>query len=265
MEIPFLVFYANPEDQDHLYLEEEEKAIKEAVKTPKVNKIVHTFIRNARTKDIHTKILEHKPKILYFAGHGDKNSLVFETYNSKTRIVKSRPLANALSLRNHKIKCVILNSCSSSVTGEKIASDIEYVIAMNGSINDNIATNFVARLLEEINHGESLVNAYLIVCNRLDLQNSKLCDVPMIFVRGNKFNYRDLMYKKTILEVCAIRLYQGVALSLSLIFVTLMYVNLYSGLVAMNTIIPLLGFESHMRHYYQGKKIKREFKNVNFL
>lgn len=264
MKIPVLVLYANPQDQDYLHLREEEEAIREAVKTPNVNEVVPAFIRNAMTKDIHAKILQHAPEILYFAGHGDKNVLVFETYDFKTRTVKARPLANALSTQGNKLKCVILNSCFTDSTAAKIASEIKYVIGMRGSVDDDTAGKFAARFFEELNHGKSIVYAYLGACSSIEIDDINDYNKPIIFIKGTRFSYRELMNRKSLLEVWAIRLYQVVALLLTIIFLILMCISLYSDLVAINCLIPLLGFELHMRHYYEARKVKREFKDVNF-
>ncbi|MBW4505090.1 MAG: CHAT domain-containing protein [Scytonematopsis contorta HA4267-MV1] len=148
MTIPLrkiLILAANPKQTVHLRLNEELRDIKEGLqRSPQRERFELRYDLAVRPRDIRRSILDFRPNIIHFSGHGTGiQGLCFEDETGYEQMVTGEALAGLFGQFSKPVECVLLNACYSKVQAEVIAEHINYVIGMNDSINDKAAIEFV--------------------------------------------------------------------------------------------------------------------------
>lgn len=164
-----LFLAANPSDTEPLVLIEEYKKIKEKLERSSDREQFELELApEVRVGEFLDKMLEIKPQIVHFSGHGigfleqeqDKDSsdrklsyqpedaekpegIVFEDEHNQTKLVSGGALADLFEhLGDRRPQCVVLNCCYSQVQAEEIVKHVPYVIGMNRAIGDRAAIKF---------------------------------------------------------------------------------------------------------------------------
>ncbi|WP_051469926.1 CHAT domain-containing protein [Fischerella sp. PCC 9605] len=96
-----------------------------------------------RPRDIRRAILDFRPNIIHFCGHGaGSQGLCFQDEAGNLQLVTGEVLADLFKNFATQIECVLLNACYSEVQADAIVQHIDYVIGMNAPINDKPAIEF---------------------------------------------------------------------------------------------------------------------------
>ena len=165
-----LLLAANPRGTVSLRLQEEEREIKERLRLAGYGKVPINSTVAARTRDIQQAMVDFKPQIVHFTGHGaGKDGLAFEDVTGQLKLVDSDALANLFKLFSSRVECVVLNACYSEFQAEAIAQHIDYVIGMNQAIGDRAAIEFSVGFYTALGAGESIEFAYELGCNAIHL------------------------------------------------------------------------------------------------
>lgn len=169
MKTKIIIFSANPLDTENLGLGREFSEIEEArEKSNNENKF--TVLREVATTvdKIQRKILEEKPRIVHFCGHGlGENGLVLETKLGKQQPIRNETLAKLFKLLANRVECVILNACYSQEQAAVIQQHINYVIGTRNAIRDDAAIAFSKGFYTALFSGESIEHAYELGKNRI--------------------------------------------------------------------------------------------------
>ncbi|QFS47996.1 GUN4 domain-containing protein [Nostoc sphaeroides] len=192
-----LLLSANPIGTDALRLQEEEREIKERLRRAGYGKfVIHSTVA-ARTRDIQQALLDYKPHIVHFSGHGaGANGLVFEDVTGKAALVNSEALANLFKLfASRGVECVVLNACYSEAQALAIKKHIEYVVGMNQTIGDKAAIEFTVGFYTGISYGESYEFAFDLACNAIELANLPEYSTPVL-LRKKHINNSKMSPKK---------------------------------------------------------------------
>jgi CHASE2 domain-containing sensor protein len=124
-----------------------------------------------RPRDIQRAILDFKPHIVYFSGHGGgEEGLVFEDETGKSKPVSGNALAGLFELFADETECVLLNGCYSEVQAKAIAKHINYVVGMNQAISDRAAIEFAVGFYDALGAGRSIEFAYNWGCIAIRMQ-----------------------------------------------------------------------------------------------
>src|SRR5215831_17326667 len=130
-----------------------------------------------KPKDALTTIMNYKPNIVHFSGHGmESGEICFEDERGLTKAVPPDVLADLFKLTTDYVKCVVLNTCFSDKQVKAISPFVPMVIGTMHEISDTAAINFSAGFytaLEPDLSQKSLVRAF--ESGRI---NIKLEDVP---------------------------------------------------------------------------------------
>ncbi|OKH31387.1 CHAT domain-containing protein [[Phormidium ambiguum] IAM M-71] len=166
-----LFLAANPKTTPPLRLDEEVRGIEDGLQRAKHREQFDLKQRWAvRVDDLIRALLDEKPQIVHFSGHGAGNDgLVLENETGQTQFVNAEALAGLFQLFANHIECVVLNACYSEVQAEAIAKHIPYVIGMNKAIGDRAAIKFAVGFYDALGAGESIEFAYQIGCNTIRL------------------------------------------------------------------------------------------------
>ncbi len=123
-----------------------------------------------RPRDVHRSLLDFRPQILHFCGHGAENGgLAFEDEMGKIQLVNAEALADLFQLFAVQLECVVLNACFSEIQANAIAQHIDYVIGMNHKIGDKAAISFAVGFYDAVGAGESFDFAYQLGCRAIQM------------------------------------------------------------------------------------------------
>lgn len=187
-----LLLAANPKGTVNLRLQEEEREIRERLRLAGYGKVPINSTGATRTRDIQQAMLDFKPQIVHFTGHGaGKDGLAFEDGTGQLKLVDSYALANLFKLFSSRVECVVLNACYSQVQAEAIAQHIDYVVGMNQAIGDDAAIEFAVGFYTALGAGESVEFAYKLGCNAIQLEGIPEHLTPVLCVRSSQAHVKE--------------------------------------------------------------------------
>ncbi len=170
-----LILAANP--TKNLKLEQEIRDIEEGLKRSAYREEFVLEIKLAvRVKDLQATLLEVKPWIVHFCGHGTgSEGLVLENDTGKQQFVSTEALADLFRIvaKWKVVECVLLNACYSKEQAEEIVKHINYVIGMQQEIRDDAAIAFTVGFYEALGSQETIESAYEWGCNRIQLETNR--------------------------------------------------------------------------------------------
>ena len=122
-----------------------------------------------RSRDFYRAILEHRPQIVHFCGHGaGVDGIVLEDDTGQPTLVDKDALSKLFKLFAVKgVECVVLNACYSEVQAEAISQYIKYVVGMNQAIRDKAAIAFAVAFYDALGAGDTVEFAFNLGCSQL--------------------------------------------------------------------------------------------------
>jgi len=167
--ITILMLSANPKDTARLRLDEEQREIEAGLERSQQREQFRLVKKEAvRPKDFRRAMLDLKPQIVHFSGHGEgEKGIAFEDEVGKTKLVDAEALAGLFKLFADSVQCVILNACYSDGQAEAIARHIPYVIGMSQAIGDQAAIEFSVGFYDALGAGREIDFAYDFACESI--------------------------------------------------------------------------------------------------
>ena len=161
-QIKILFLAANPKDTSQLRLDEEMRAIDQAIQQAEFRDRFDIETQWAvRVVDLQGYLLRHKPDIVHFSGHGSESSeIILEDNDGNSQPVSSRALGQLFSVLKENIRCVILNACYSEQQAQAIAEHIDCVIGMSKAIGDKAAISFAAAFYQALGYGKDFKTGF---------------------------------------------------------------------------------------------------------
>lgn len=158
-----LILSANPQNTSQLRLAEEVREIEEGLKRSSNREQFELVAKGAvRLSDFRRHMVEVKPQIVHFSGHGGgEYGLVLEDDSGKVEFLQTEPLAGMFKLFASKgLECVVLNACHSEVQAKSINQFVPYVIGTNQAIGDRAAITFAVAFYDTLGAGETVDFAF---------------------------------------------------------------------------------------------------------
>ncbi|PSB43226.1 hypothetical protein C7B80_24915 [Cyanosarcina cf. burmensis CCALA 770] len=163
-----LILSSNPKGTSALDLDIEKREIREALKGFKFNIETRGAVR---PKDLQQALVEVKPQIVHFCGHGEgSQGIVLVNDAGEIALVDTQALADLFKIFSARIECIVLNACYSEVQANAIVEHINYVVGMNRSVFDEAAILFARGFYAALGAGESIQTAYEIGKNAIQLE-----------------------------------------------------------------------------------------------
>jgi hypothetical protein len=175
-KIKILILASNPQGTTSLGLDREIRDLTEVIKrSPDRDRFIIETRLAVRPQDLQSSLLEIKPRIVHFCGHGEgERGLVLENEAGQLHLVTKEALAALFSHFSQQIECVLLNACYTQVQAEEIVKHINFVVGMSQPILDSSAIAFSAGFYGALGAGETIAKAYDFGCNRIHLEFSDL-------------------------------------------------------------------------------------------
>jgi len=180
--IKILFLAANPSDKTRLRLDKDSRSIDEALRKANFGSQFELKQHWAvRVSDIQGFLLRYRPDIVYFCGHGSKNSEIFlEDDAGKSYPVPVEALSQLFSIFKNNIKCVILNACYSEKQAKAIAQHIDCVIGMSNEIKDTTGIIFASAFFQALGNGSNVQDAFELGRNQIILEGINEQDIPKL-------------------------------------------------------------------------------------
>lgn len=166
MKVLFLA--ANPLNGRPLKIDKEASDLKEQLAQVRDAKIAvdveHSWA--IRTDQLQREVLNAKPEVLHFSGHGNTGILIFEDAAGNAVPISGEALAGLIELMP-TIKCVVLNACFSDSISKLVTPHVEAVIGCDVSIGDTAAILFTRAFYRALAHGETVQRSFELAKNDL--------------------------------------------------------------------------------------------------
>ncbi len=153
--IKILFLASNPSDAARLGLDKELREIQDRLDDKNKFELIQ---RSAvRPQDLLRKIVDNKPQIVHFAGHGMRTGeLCLEDEQRNTHRLRPEALAALFKLVSEHVKCVVINTCFSQDQANAIAEHIPFVIGMRKAIGDKAAIEFATGFYTALETDQSI-------------------------------------------------------------------------------------------------------------
>ena len=158
-----LVLTANPIGSDRLRLDKEVREIGEGLRRSAQREQFQLEQRWAvRLQDLHRALLDVKPQIVHFSGHGaGEGGLMLEDEQGKATFVSTAMLQELFKLfAVVGVECVVLNACYSEAQAIVISQHIPFVIGMPDWVNDRLSIAFSVAFYDAIGDGQDYEFAF---------------------------------------------------------------------------------------------------------
>jgi CheY-like chemotaxis protein len=131
------------------------------------------------------ELLNYKPKILHFSGHGnEKSALLFKNENTgQIEEVPSSALVKLFKVLGKEINLVFLNACYSEKQARAIAEHVDCVIGMSTAISDIAALEFGSTFYSSLGFGKSVEDAFDLALVQLELLSLPENSTPKLIVK----------------------------------------------------------------------------------
>ena len=174
IEMKVVLLAASPVDEGRLRLDQEARDLKEKMKLvdrPTVTVMVsHEWaVRVDQLQDI---LLNQRPEVLQFSGHGGSGEICFEDYSGKAAPVSGKDFAELIKLGGSSVRCVILNACYSTDIIAEISAPVQCVIGCEESIGDDAAIVFSKAFYRALAHGKGFEGSFRLAKNAVSMECS---------------------------------------------------------------------------------------------
>lgn len=169
--ITVLMMCASPIGETPLRLDQEARDLKEQLQMVK-EKQQNIIVEHAwaiRNDQIQTEVLNAKPEILHFSGHGNVDRLYFEDKTGQA-IEVSAVAIGGLVRQAKTIDCVILNACYSDSLSVALKPHVSAIIGCSSGIDDDAAVVFSSAFYRTLANGKSYKDSFEWAINELEIR-----------------------------------------------------------------------------------------------
>jgi formylglycine-generating enzyme required for sulfatase activity len=160
--VKILFFSANAVPDKHLAVDEEHRAIDQALQKSRHREAFQVISQlAARDGDLQQALLHHDPDIVHFACHGNVEAeLLLLAADGGTAAVPQGSLTAMLKALRGNVALVVFNACWSREQAEAIRHSAGLAIGMCQPIGDAEAIKFADAFYNALGHGRSVRNAF---------------------------------------------------------------------------------------------------------
>lgn len=142
---------ANPLSTSRIRIDEEMRELKACLARAKDrDNFEIRFDLAAQLSDLRRSLLEFKPQIVHFSGHGTGESgIILEYPDGQARLVSADSLSELFNLVSG-VDCILLNACYTEVQANELSKHVRYVIGKSDPFEDKAAIAFSAAFYEAV-------------------------------------------------------------------------------------------------------------------
>ena len=210
-KIKILFLGANPSDTTRLALDREVREITQRLRaTPLAAHFEIVQEWAVRVVDLQAALLRHRPQVVHFSGHGQRrraigtaapevlqvkladsaswsagegsSEILVEDEADKVVSISAPALADLFRIVG-EVRCVVLNACHSAAQADTIRQHVDCVVGMDRAIQDQAAIAFAWAFYQGLGFGESVIKAFELGKNQIDLEGLAEVEVPKLMLR----------------------------------------------------------------------------------
>jgi hypothetical protein len=184
-KLKVLFLAASPVNTSRIRLDEEAREIGQIIRNGPARDLIEFIPKFAvRVSDLQRVLLTHRPHVVHFSGHGEKEQgITLEDKQGNLKMVSKQALAALFKILKDDISLVILNACHSNSQIEALTEVMDFTITMRGPISDEAAVIFAPHFYQAIAFGRSMKDAFDLACNELALEEIGESDTPALLER----------------------------------------------------------------------------------
>ncbi len=179
--IKILFLGASPIDVVRLRVDEELRDIESGLKLATLRDQFELKSQWAiTTKTLQQAMLDEKPTIVHFSGHGSINGIAVEDSLGNSKLIGNDAIGSLFELFSIDTKCVVLNSCYSESQANEIAKHIPYVIGMKSSVKDKAAIAFSVGFYTALGAGKDIKFAFRMGTVAIKMEGISDSELPVL-------------------------------------------------------------------------------------
>ena len=138
-------------------------------------------IQATRPHDITRAVLDFKPTILHFSGHGVNGEIFLEDETQKPKAVALEAIARLL--KSMSVMGVVLNACFTAQNLAPLMSVSEWAVGMRKAVEDPSAIGFSDGFYLALADGKDVQSAFDIGVANAGMQSAGQMDIPILEMR----------------------------------------------------------------------------------
>ena len=184
-KIKILFLAANPAFTPPLKIDEEIRMIEGKIRAAKYRDSMELVsARAVRPDDLMQTLLEHKPHIVHFSGHGESTGeLNFLDESGNPKPVSPKAIQTLFSALKDNIRVVVFNACYTKKQAQATIKVIDCVIGMNTYISDQTAAVFASSFYRALGFGLSVKEAFDLGKAALQIEGMQGENTPELLIK----------------------------------------------------------------------------------
>jgi predicted transcriptional regulator len=191
-KVRILFVSANPRDTDTLELIKECNNVRDRlISTEYGDQFDFDQRHEVSVSEIDRYLLDYKPQVLHFSGHGSSDGIVFQDSDKEVERTSIRALSDLFRIVNEdesmtddtRVRLVFLSACYSQKQAETISKHVDCVIGMSAAVTDEAARVFAESFYQAIGFGKSIKTAFDLGCNKVARLNISEAHTPKLLNR----------------------------------------------------------------------------------
>lgn len=155
-----LFLAANPPNTIWIRVDEEVRAIRLRLCQSHGDRIDLVDRGAIRPADLLPELNAHRPHIVHFSGHGTAAGILLQGDDAGSLQLESSQLEELFRTLRDQVRIVVLNACYSAEQAEAIRKHIDFVVGMDGFLDDKVAAVFSEAFYGALAAGLSLRDAF---------------------------------------------------------------------------------------------------------
>lgn len=163
----------HPLDIADLNVDLEEREILEELQRTSAHEHVEVRFRPATTADtLLNDLLEARPTVVHFSGHGLVEGLIIETHGRGSALASEASLVRMFQIPEiaARLRILVLNACLSAQQANALSSTVPAVVGTLDSVLDTTAIAFSQGFYNALGHGTSTASAFAAGTARASLE-----------------------------------------------------------------------------------------------
>lgn len=161
-KIRILFLSANPWTTSRILVDEEAREVRERLREGPFRRRFELLpYPAARPGDLQRLLLDFRPHIVHFSGHGSKqHRIILGGLNGHGTMVDLQGLTNVFALYNSHVRLVLLNACFTEAHAKSISKVVNYSIGTSRAIGDKVGVAFAGAFYRALGFGWSIRGAF---------------------------------------------------------------------------------------------------------
>lgn len=184
--LKILVLSATPSDTSRIAVSEEHREILERLRASGDGRIETVFAPEVRPHEFARALMEHRPDVVHFSGHGDGDGeLLLTDDEGRAAAAPVALLARVFELlaRDVPVRVVVLNACFSDALAAALVRSVDCVIGCAAPLRDEVAIAFSGAFYEAIAYGRDVRTAVELAKVSVELSIASPGALPALRVR----------------------------------------------------------------------------------